>query len=537
MALVDSVDLVRVSSVDTLFTQAECQSIYQQNPALLEIRDFVVKYAPNAHSSSKDQQQQPETRAAPQPQPSQELQPSIPITSLRDIITSLLEEKRHEDGVRFLTAVGSASLVQDARVVGNLLNIFKPTHILEKDLKQRSSFLLETLKRNAEDHSELWQISNKRLQAIIQSQQSVLTYLRSVKTQFLRPWFKDKCAMSPGKFWDLMDELTGLPQEGSDEEANLLELEMYQHRVMLACILLEQMRADMAANVGDIWESMFLKIVSEGFVSSGRISHPKKLLATLFARFKGISHDRCPHEESKIVALLLDMLAVASCCGAISRDSCVQAIAKDLVDLETNEYVGFIDLVDSDILAIEIISYTLVSWFRLEMVPAAAGESKSKRGRERALLLPAGVAKTAFFLEATRPRQKPELAAYWYDLICVLSRLVQRTVNAFERRLCFANSESTHSTSAHLLVLMVTAKHPEAFVVLTDAYSKLMDYLEAALPQPSAIDVDTFSPSSLDSDNDGNGCERDDDNDDEEAEMLVSVYEELDILGKYLRDE
>ncbi|KAI7832071.1 hypothetical protein BX661DRAFT_179744 [Kickxella alabastrina] len=497
MALVDSVDLVRVSSVNALFTQAECQSIYQQNPALLEIRDFVVKYAPNAHSSIAASQ------------------PSIPITSLRDIVTSLLEEKRHEDGVRFLTAVGSASLVQDARVVSNLLNIFKPTHILEKDLKQRSSFLLETLKRNAEDHSELWQISNKRLQAIIQSQQSVLAYLRSVETQFLRPWFKDKYAISPGKFWDLMDELTGLPQEGSDEETNLLELEMYQHRVMLACILLEQMRADMAANVGDIWESMFLKIVSEGFVSSGRISHPKKLLATLFARFKGISRDRCPHEESKIVALLLDMLAVASCCGAISRDSCVQAIAKDLV------VRGFIDLVGSDILAIEIISYTLVSWFRLEMVPAAAGESKSKRGRERALLLPAGA--------------KPELAAYWYDLICVLSRLVQRTVSAFERRLCFANSESTHSASAHLLVLMVTAKHPEAFAVLTDAYSKLMDYLEVALPQPNAIDVDTLSLSSLDSDNNGNGCERDDD--DEEAEMLVSVYEELDILGKYLRDE
>ncbi|KAJ2046096.1 hypothetical protein H4S04_005245 [Coemansia sp. S16] len=525
-------DFGRVISAQTLLTASECQEIYQKNPVLLEIREFVVKHSlvkpAEASEPTSPTSASPRSRAAP----------PIPRTSMRDIANSLLEENRYEEGVRFLTTVGASLIIQDSKIVSGLLAMFKPISLIEKDMEKRSSYLLQSMGIANVDYSQIWKVDSKRRRTISQTQQRILTCLDSVNVQFVRPWFDDVFAKDPSHFWTYLDDLTTPPRNplGHAAEEEQLELELYQNRMNLACILLEQMCADLATNMGALHRSMFFNILSEGLSSLSRISYTSKLSLAIFLRFPAISYRWCPLEETKLVRLLLDMTAILAIFDVIAKDKFVQPLA---------QYVGykggaesfnrFIDLVSSDSIALEMINYAFVTHLRFAALP---GERWTAMHAHLARL-PPNAKKTAFCLRHLRPQSKDEDQDSWHDVVCLLAKLVQRSVAAYGRRMCHANCISQSSTvdldSDFPHTLLVASSRLD-IADTTDAYKSLRTYLETKLPRPSAAGVlNDADDDKMDCSSDGSDSKSDSSKSGHaKVALLNMIYMDLDLIEAIL---
>ncbi|KAJ2816488.1 hypothetical protein GGI24_005708 [Coemansia furcata] len=386
------------------------------------------------------------------------------------------------------------------------------------------------------DYSKVWRVDNHRRRTIAQSQQRILTCLASVNVQFAKPWFDDVFAKDPDRFWAYFEELTALPPKplGHVAEEVQLELELYQNRMNMACLLLEQMCADLAINMDNIHRSMFFKIVSNGSLSSSRISYPAQLLSITFQHFQAISFWRCPLEESRLVRLLLDMTAMAATCDALAIDNCVQTLVKHLdKECDTKSFNKFIDLISSDSMALEMLNYAFMSYFRVAALP---GESWSPMHRI-SYRLPLNATKTAFFVRHLRPQSKKEDPDTWYDVICLLTKLVQRTVSAYSRRMCHANCISQSRTASldsdfpHTL-LVASARCNIADI--GNACQALKTYLETKLPRPSAADLLNDTDDKMDCSGDSSDGESDSSNSNisgyTRVALLNMIYMDLDLI-------
>ncbi|KAJ2495453.1 hypothetical protein IWW47_004063, partial [Coemansia sp. RSA 2052] len=476
----------RVASAQTLLTASECQELYQSNPAWLEIREFVVKHALKDPVATPDSVPSSPTlplrlRAAP----------AIPTASLRDIANSLLEEGRFEEGVRLLTTVGSSSLIQNAKVLAGLLAIFKPTHMIERALEKRSQHLLQSMGIANVDYSQVWKVDNHRRRAISQSQQRVLTYLASVNVQFVKPWFDDVYSEHPGDFFDYLDELTALPHKTPEQAVDErdLELELYQNRMTLACMLLEQMCADFASNMANLRRSMFLKVVYQGTTTITRLAYPLKLVKLIWQHFAKISFRRCPLKESKLCEHLLDMTTIAGTCDHLAQGNCAHLLVKHVYrNYDAELLIKFVDLVSSDTMAMDMIDYVFVSWFRFAALPGGRWTLVEKN----LVGMPPSAAKTAFCLRHVRPRAKAEEdPKHWQEVVCLLAKLVQRSVSAYGRRMCRANcgSQLDASLNSDYPRMMLVASSRSGAADMANSYRLLREYLEAMMPRPSAEDV------------------------------------------------
>ncbi|KAJ2792530.1 hypothetical protein GGI18_000329 [Coemansia linderi] len=519
-----------VLSVQGLLTASECQELYQKNPILLEIREFVVKYS--LKESTEVSEPTSPTRQRP-PRPA----PPIPRASLRAIANSLLEENRYEGAVRFLTSVGVNLLIQDAKTVAGLLAIFKPTHLIEKDLEKRSQYLLQNMGIANVDYSKAWKVDNQRRRGISQSQQRILTCLASANVQFVKPWFEDAFANEPDRFWAYLGELTALPgsSAGPASEEAQLELELYQNRLNLACILLEQMCADLADNMATLHKSMFLKVVSDGSSSLSRIAYPTQLLSVVFQRFQAISFRRCPFEESKLVRLLLDMTAISAICDALALNNCVETLVGYLdKEGDAKSFSKFLDLLSSDSMALEMVNHAFMSYFRVAGLP---GENWSQK-RANSFRQPLSTKKTAFYLRHLRPQSRKEDPESWYEVVSLLGKFVQRAVSAYCRRMCHVNCMPQASTAGldsdfpHTL-LVASARSDTADIAA--AYQSLRTYLEDKLPQPSAADALTDTDEMMDCSSDGSSTESDGSSSSKpgptNAALLNKIYLDLDLIG------
>ncbi|KAJ2321720.1 hypothetical protein H4S02_000587 [Coemansia sp. RSA 2611] len=473
-------------------SKGECTELYNSSPALVELREYALTH-------TLDTQSQTAAPAKPTKVGKQDAS-SLPIVSLRDMANSLLEETRFEDGVRFLATAGSPQLLQDAKVVASLLSIFKPTHLIEEDLQQRSAYLLDQAKAKNADYSELWRIGNDRRRTIVQSQQSVLSYLASTEIQFMKTWFDDIYAAEPDKFWDYFDQLTALPQSSASQITSHLELEMYTNRMTVACLLLEQMNADMAANLADIRSSMFVKVVSSG-MTRARIVQPTELLDRINATLGAISSDRCAHEEAQLATRLLDLLAPAIMCGAIASDPCVYSIARFLGRKSCADRTRFLNCIQSDQLAIKVIDQMILTQYKV---------STGKRGPgvDSMLVSPPSIAKTAFCLRYARVPPSKVSAGRWHDFVCLLSALVQRTMRAYSCRVCRVN-EPRDEVDSERPALMLLTNHSTNANMLFDAYQELRGRIAEKLP--AAQDSES----------------------DDSVDELRMLYTELDLLGSY----
>ncbi|KAJ1863416.1 hypothetical protein LPJ73_000520 [Coemansia sp. RSA 2703] len=450
--------------------QESKHEIYQQDAELLELREFIVRHSIFVQSESTDG-----TPLRPRPAllASSDKPHSIPVVPLCSIANSLLEENRYEDGVRFLSTVGSQSLAQNASLIENLLRVFRPTAAIETELKQRSNYLIQATAGNPADYSAIWTIDDERREAIVQSQGCVLGYLFSVNTQFMRPWFEKRFEAMADEFWDYVGELmTEPPESTSSEKTQLLELDMYRNRVTLVGLLLEQMCADLAANAADAWQSVFMRIVSEGFSSSGCVSYPKRLLSRISECLRITSNGRCLQEERQVVRLLFDLLSATTACETVAKSNCVQEIAKWMLDMTPRDMTVLVDLISSDTLAVDVLSYLLLSWYRF-IDPSADGPKGTVR-RQIASMQP-GIERTAQFVRTTLPPPKSDSIDDWYFMVCVLSLLVQRSVGAFVRRMCCANSEAATDGSTHFPTLIVAGRSVDTVDVLRSACQELED--------------------------------------------------------------
>ncbi|ORX72437.1 hypothetical protein DL89DRAFT_256064 [Linderina pennispora] len=259
---------------------------------------------------------------------------SLPTVSLQEIINSLLEENRVDEGVRFLNSVSPMAVLNNKKLVSNLLAMFKPTDVLEEDLKQRGSFLLQALEKSSTDTSKVWKVDDERRKSIVQAQHLILTYLVPVK----------QC---PEEFLDLLDELTTMPADGTP---------------------VNTVAAMMVTAIGDSGPDSTTKSLGDGMYLAGagldgpgpkyrlglglrihadclrrllclldRVSYPARLLEAISTRFNAVLDNRHNPLEQKIASLLLDLVAIATSCGTISRFECVQRIAKLLAEKDTDQ--------------------------------------------------------------------------------------------------------------------------------------------------------------------------------------------------------
>ncbi|KAJ2615864.1 hypothetical protein H4S08_001058 [Coemansia sp. RSA 1365] len=490
------------------------------NPILLELREYVLKYFIDAQTPEEAQ-----TPMSPRKQTKLSAMQTLPVVSLRDVVISLLEENRFEEGVRFLITVGSSALLQDSRLIAGLLGIFKPTNLIEDDLRKRSAYLLNRMNVKDGDDSVVWKVDNNRRRRLIQSQQVVVEYLSSVKTQFLRPWFDGMFTSEPEAFWKLLGELTTQPELSSDETTNHLEIEMYINRLLIACLLLEQMNSDLAANMSRVFGSVFMRIVSEGFVRSNRLPYPKTLLDQLKHYFRAISSDLCPREERRVVILLLDLLTAATACDAISRDDCVQAIAKFLIDQQFDARADFVSMISSDTFAVEVIDYMLVTWYKFGL----RGRKGSRALLTQAVSKPPRISKTTFCLQNARPPSGNNTSDDWHGLVSLLAMLVQRSLRAFSSRLYKVNnlSNSAAPDDKHPTVVMVVNEVSD-LNELRDACQVLRKTIPSMHPHPTAANDMADSDNAMDATSDSGGSTNDDDY--SSSERLRMLYAELDLL-------
>ncbi|KAJ1958661.1 hypothetical protein EC988_000162 [Linderina pennispora] len=508
----DAADLQKISDPTSQLSADECTQIYQTSPALLEAREFVIRFAPQPADG----------------QISSKRKSSLPTVSLQEIINSLLEENRVDEGVRFLNSIGPMAVLNNKKLVTNLLVMFKPTDVLEEDLKQRGSFLLQALEKSSTDTSKVWKVDNERRQSIIQAQHLILTYLVPVKHVFIGKWFDQRFSKCPEEFLDLLDELTTMPQRdagehtssndgdsdgdsGPDSTTSELELTMFQSRLEMACILLEQVSMDLARNIASAWGSVFMQIASEGSMSLDRVSYPARLLEAISTRFNAVLDNRHNPLEQKIASLLLDLVAIATSCGTVSRFECVQRIAKLLAEKDTDQQSLLIDLIRSDLLAVEIMDHLMTSWFRVD--------KKADMSAKRASSMPLGIEKTAFWLQYARPKGSRTGVAKWYDLVCGLSKLVQRSMQAFASRVCQPNAAAPNgSTLAIDQPPSMLVVNKQAAGVLAKALKELRQVVGSKFP----LD-DTESMAESDSDGECSG-----------GQLACRMRCELDLMEAFL---
>ncbi|KAJ2744814.1 hypothetical protein GGI20_002667 [Coemansia sp. BCRC 34301] len=502
----------------------------------LEVREFVIKHA--LEETAVVSGTAPTSPTSPTSTSQSRATPAIPTTSLRELANSLLEGSLYEEGVRFLTTVGYSSLIQDAKIVANLLAIFKPTHLIEKDLERRSQYLLQGMGVANVDYSKVWKVDSQRRRAICQSQQRVLAYLASVNVQFVKPWFDEIYAKEPGSFWDYLDELTAQPLKtsGLSVDERELELELYQNRMSLACILLEQMCADFASNMADPRRSIFLRIVYQG-TAIARLAYPDKLKATICRHFERISYRWCPLEESRLLELILDMTALAGTCDHLDRGNCAQLLARYMhEDGDAELFVEFVDQLSSDLMAMEMIDYAFVSWFRFAALPGGKWTVVEKN----LVGMPPSAAKTAFCLRHVRPQSKKDDPEDWHEVVCLLAKLVQRSVSAYGRRVCRVNCISRLNAAnigldgdyPHTLLL---ASSRSDVTDMANSYQLLKAHLQAKMPRPTAEEVlndanATMDCCSSDSGNSssGSGCNP------SRVALLNTLYIDLDQIETLL---
>ncbi|KAI9468195.1 hypothetical protein IWW42_002640 [Coemansia sp. RSA 1085] len=485
-----------VKDTGARFDQELLTELYTSDATLVELREYAVRYS----------LQPLNLKSAPvKPEKPSERTTTLPTTSLCDVVNSLLEENRIEDGVRFLINVGSPALLQDTKVLNNLLAIFKPTHLIEEDLKKSSAYLLNRqIRTKGIDYSKLWKVDNEKRQKIVQAQQSAAMYLASIKMQFMRPWFDEHYKTDPAKFWAYLEQLVSLPQASGNQLTRHLEMEMYSHRLSVACVLLEQINADQCDRLHEILSSMFMRVVSEGTHRFSANSYPTTLLNILQVRFASISPDRCFYQETQLLKLLLDLTASAWLCEAFSRSGCAQAIAGFLVRKQCAEQIHFLDCISSDLLVIEIIDYILMTWYRV---------STGKRGPGARAMhsSPASMAKTIFCLQNVQLPRGSTSTSEWHRLVCLLSALVQRSIRAFKSRLCKANLPAEDEVPS--------------VIMLTNPHTSQDGLVEACQMLRSRIESQTCKG------------ESDDDLDDEDFSSLNKrkmLYSELDLLQAFL---
>ncbi|KAJ2547060.1 hypothetical protein GGH95_006703, partial [Coemansia sp. RSA 1836] len=268
------------------------------------------------------------------------------------------------------------------------------------------------------------------------------------------PWFDDVYSEHPGDFFDYLDELTALPHKTPEQAVDErdLELELYQNRMTLACMLLEQMCADFASNMANLRRSMFLK-------------------------------------ESKLCEHLLDMTTIAGTCDHLAQGNCAHLLVKHVYkNYDAELLIKFVDLVSSDTMAMDMIDYVFVSWFRFAALPGGRWTLVEKN----LVGMPPSAAKTAFCLRHVRPRAKAEEdPKHWQEVVCLLAKLVQRSVSAYGRRMCRANcgSQLDASLNSDYPRMMLVASSRSGAADMANSYRLLREYLEAMMPRPSAEDV------------------------------------------------
>ncbi|KAJ2649885.1 hypothetical protein GGH99_007757, partial [Coemansia sp. RSA 1285] len=421
----------------------------------------------------------------------------VPVASLRGVINPLLEERRYEECVRFLAAVGDERIIQDRTVVDNMLAVFRPTSLIEKDLKERSSFLLKSAQHSSIDTTEVWKIDDERRRTIARSQQSILAYLSSVcdRCQFVKPWFDSRFADNPDLFEILLKELASAPEEeetegeeklgGSSEPetpTTALETEMYTYRVLLACVLLKQMRADLALHISNPYDSMFYKLVygSHGVVALA--SWAMIIGGTVSNALNEEMSGGCSSNEKTLASLMENMLFTIASAGALDMDMAVITIFKN-PDVRFNEWIELLDMVESDMVA-------------------------------------------------------------WYQIVTILGRLVQRTVNAYGSRMYRINShkrlaaEGAGGGSEVVLATRLQASGGIDVEALHKACIALVGHLEEKLPRPDAhseqqrpkgvgLPVSAMEDGGSSSKMLGSGSLN-------KLEMVALVYLELDLIESFL---
>ncbi|KAJ2711117.1 hypothetical protein H4R19_003404, partial [Coemansia spiralis] len=372
----------------------------------LELREFVLRHTLQTLSDCADR--------------------ALPVVSLRDVVVSLLDEHRHEEGVRFLAATGHPELLRDTRVVGGLLTIFRSTAQVEEDLKQRGAFLLKQHEKQHDDYNSVWVVDNERRRKIIQSQRRVLEYLASAETQFLRLWYDEMCGSDRYAFWSYIDELVAPPPHSADKDVGSLESEMHGNRMSLAVLLVKQMCADLADNLCTLNESLFVRASSEGVGVSGQVLYPAAFLDRLERYFSCALRDRGPGEA--LVKLVLDMLATATACGALPRASCVQTMARAVFyEPHLSRANALTRLFVSDTFALEVVDYMLSAWFNID--PESAGITPPAFAQ--AMSRPPSIDKTALRLYTACPPSKEDTPSGWCSLVGILGVLTTLTIITF----------------------------------------------------------------------------------------------------------
>ncbi|KAJ2661330.1 hypothetical protein IWW48_002483 [Coemansia sp. RSA 1200] len=494
----DAEILSHIGSLGNVLSNNDCQQLYEKNASYLEIREFVVKYSLGGHfDSAVDEGSRNSTAAATV---SKKPKHKVPVASLRGVINPLLEERRYEECVRFLVAVGDERIIQDRTVVDNMLAVFQPTSLIEKDLKERSSFLLKSVQHSSIDTTEVWKIDDERRRTIARSQQSILAYLSSVcdKCQFVKPWFDSRFADNPDLFEKLLKELASAPEEENGEEklddngepetsTAALETEMYTYRVLLACVLLKQMRADLTLHISNPYDSMFYKLAygSQGVIALA--SWATIIGGTVTNALNEEMSGGCSSNEKTLASLMENMLFTIASTGAFDMDMAIITIFIN-PDVRFNEWIELLDMVESDMVAVRMIDHILVSRFRFDL---KAGKQTSHLG-SKAISLPPGGAKTVFCLQCVRPKSNANNPKEWYQIVTILGRLVQRTVNAYGSRMYRINShkrlavEGAGGGSEVVLATRLQGSGGIDVEALHKACIALVGHLEEKLPRPDA---------------------------------------------------
>ncbi|KAJ1664782.1 hypothetical protein IW140_005171 [Coemansia sp. RSA 1813] len=470
----------------------------------------------------------------------------VPVVSLRGIVNSLLEEERYEDSVRFLVAVGEESIIQDKTVMENMLVVFRPTSLIEKDLKERSSFLLESMKKSNLDSTSVWKIDNERRRVIARSQQTILAYLSSMcdKCQFVKPWFDEKFANDPSLCESYIKVLASPPEEddgdGVETATAALENEMYTYRISFACVLLKQMRADLALHINNPHESMFYKTVYGFMGIAALISWATTIGSTVSEALDEEDSGECAHNEKEVASILANMLLTTASCGVFDMGMAIQALFINK-DVMYNEWVELLDMVESDMVAIRMIDHMLVSQFGFDL----KADKRTAHLGSKAIALPPGCAKTVFCLQSLRPKSNANNAKEWYMVASLLARLVQRTVSAYGSRIYRVNNHKSLAPEGGggcPAMVLATRSQGDGGVdvkAMYEACKTLVGHLEEKMPQPAKDEedvpmslVDDSSPSKASSSGKKGrlnklGLSRE--------ETIAAVYRELDLIESYLQ--
>ncbi|KAJ2396377.1 hypothetical protein GGI23_003939, partial [Coemansia sp. RSA 2559] len=179
------------------------------------------------------------------------------------------------------------------------------------------------MKKSNIDSTSVWKVDNERRRLIVRSQQSILAYLSSMcdSCQFVRPWFEESFSDNPSLFGDYIKMLVSAPEEKGDDEEDeakattaALENEMSTYRFSLACVLLKQMRADLALHINSPKDSMFYSTIY-GIQEARALFKCEKIIGNaISAAMDEENSGERAHMEKEFASLLANMMfTIASC--------------------------------------------------------------------------------------------------------------------------------------------------------------------------------------------------------------------------------